>query len=438
MTRNTGFGVSHDAAWLRLYAVVAALPLVLTACGGGGGGGGTPTPPPPPPAPTPSASIAVTPSITTTSAPGGGAVTLSAVVTGSSATPTWTLSGPGTLSAASGAVITYTPPTTTDFDSSAPVIVSASVSGATTINTTLTLTTTAAGLTWANVTATSIGTLQSVDYFNSRYVAVSDAGNALVSSDATTWTAEPALASNTASDHFDAYAVAHLGGTLVAVGSRSVSPYTTTTGAASYSTDGLTWTPATLTNVTAPIRGLIVGDHLVGVGDGGKIYASTSGQSWNLVATISGAPTFNAGAYGTVSGAGRYVAVGNAGAYSVSNDGVTWVSPTLPITTNLRAVAWTGTRFVIVGDGGTIYTSPDGVVIDHQPTSAISGTLRSVAVSATGEVVIVGDSGIESSPDGLSWHARDPAGAAALFGVSYVNSKFVAVGAASAIKTSTH
>ena len=40
MTRNTGSGVSHDAAWLRLYAAVAALPLVLTACGGGGGGYG--------------------------------------------------------------------------------------------------------------------------------------------------------------------------------------------------------------------------------------------------------------------------------------------------------------------------------------------------------------------------------------------------------------
>ncbi len=428
MTRNTGSGVSHDAAWLRLYAAVAALPLVLTACGGGGGGSS------PPPS---SASITVTPSNSAVTAPGGGAVNLTAAVTGSTATPTWTLSGPGTLSASSGTVITYTPPTTTDFATSTPVIVSASVAGVTT-STTLTLTTTAAGLTWANVTATSIGTLQSVDFFNTHYVAVSDAGNALVSSDAATWTEEPVLASNTASDHFNAYAVGHLGSTLVAVGARSPSPYTTSTGAAAYSIDGLSWTPATLTNVNAPIRGLIVSDHLVGVGDGGNFYTSANGHSWSLVATIPGGVTYNAGAYATVAGMGTYVAVGNAGAYAVSNNGVQWTSITLPVNINLRAIAWTGSRFVMVGDSGTIYTSPDGTTIDHNPTSAITGTLRSVAVSSTGEIVVVGDSGIESSPDGLTWHARDSAGAATLFDVGYLNGEFVAVGASSAIKTSTH
>jgi hypothetical protein len=434
MTRNTGSVANPDAAWLRLYVAVAALPLVLTACGGGGGGSPTPSPSPSPS----SATITVTPSNTAITAPGGGAVTLTAAVTGSTATPTWTLSGPGTLSAASGTTITYTPPTTTDFATGIPVIVSASVSGATTNNTTLTLTTAADGLTWGNVTATSIGTLQSVDYFNSHFVAVSDAGNALVSADAATWTSEPVLASSTSSDHFNAYAVAHLGSTLVAVGARSPSPYTTSTGAAAYSTDGLSWTQATLTNVDAPIRALLVGDHLVGVGDGGNIYSSTNGHSWNLVATIPGSVTFNGGTYATVSGASRYVVVGNAGALAVSNDGVQWTSTTLPVSVNLRAIAWTGSRFVIVGDNGTIYTSPNGTTIDNNPTSAITGTLRSVAVSSTGEVVVVGDAGIESSPDGLSWHARDPAGAAALFDVSYLNSEFVAVGAASAIKTSTH
>lgn len=431
MTRNTGSGVSHDAAWLRLYAAVAAFPLVLTACGGGGGSSPTPSPPPS------SASITVTPSNSAVTAPGVGAVNLTAAVTGSTATPTWTLSGPGTLSASSGTVITYTPPTTTDFATSTPVIVSASVAGVTT-STTLTLTTTAAGLTWANVTATPIGTLQSVDFFNSHYVAVSDAGNALVSSDAATWTAEPVLASNTASDHFDAYAVAHLGSTLVAVGARSPSPYTTSTGAAAYSTDGLTWTQASLINVNAPIRALIVSDHLIGVGDGGHIYTSTNGHSWGQVALIPGNFTYNGGTFATIAGADTYLVVGNSGNIAASSDGITWGSTQLPVSVNLRAVAWTGSRFVIVGDNGTIYTSPDGTNIDHNPASAITGTLRSVAVSSTGEIVVVGDSGIESSPDGLTWHARDSAGAAALFDVGYLNGEFVAVGASSAIKTSTH
>lgn len=438
MAKKTGSGASSDAAWLRLYAAVAAMPLILTACGGGGGGG-SPTPPqsPPAPAPTPIASIAVTPSATATTAPGGAAITLNAVVTGSTDTPTWTLSGPGTLSAASGTVITYTPPTTQAFDAGTPVIVSANLSNGITQSVTLALATNVAGLSWTNVTAASVGTLQSVDYADSRYVAVSDSGATLTSGDGTTWTAGTALSSSVATDHFNAQAVAHLGNTFVAAGSASPAPYTTSTGAIATSTDGLTWTTASTAAVTTPVHGLIVSTKLIGLGDSGHIYGSTDGHTWTSVAAITGVPALRAGAY---SGS-RYIAVGDSGYIAASPDGIVWqASPVIQVSNvgiNLHGVVWTGSQFVAVGDNGTIAISPDGYSWTPQ-TSAITGALRSVAVSATGEIVAVGDAGIETSTDGITWRSRDEAGAAALFDVSWVNGQFVAVGAASAIKTSTH
>jgi len=440
MARKPGSGASSDAAWLRLYAAVAALPLVLTACGGGGGGGGSPTPPqspPPAPAPTPVASVTVTASTMTTAAPGGGAITLNAAVTGSSETPTWTLSGPGTLSATSGTVVTYTPPATQDFDATAPVIVSAKLTNGVTGSVTLGLTTNVAGLSWSNVSVTSIGTLQSVDYANGHYVAVSNSGASLSSLDASSWASGTALASGSATDHFDAQALTHLGNTFIAAGSASPAPYTSSTGAIAYSTDGLTWTQASTLAVTTPVHGLIASTRLYALGDSVHIYSSPDGHTWTAVAAISGVPALRAG---TWSGS-RYVAVGDGGYIAVSNDGTVWQASPVAQVNNapvaLRGVAWTGTQFVTVGDSGLIATSPDGYTWTSR-TSALTGSLRSVAVSTAGELVVVGDAGIETSTDGITWHTRDAAGAAALYDVSWVNSQFMAVGAASAIKTSTH
>ena len=437
MTRKPGSDKSFDAAWLRLYAAVAALPLVLTACGGGGGGSPT-APLTPPPAPSPSASISVTPSATTT-APNGAAITLNAVVTGSTATPTWTLNGAGTLSATSGSVITYTPPDSEDFDADATVIVSAGVAGATTQSISLSLSSVlVAGLNWTNVVAAPVGTLQASDYAAGHYVAVSDTGAALTSTGATTWTAATVLSSGMATDHFNARAIAHVGGTLVAAGSISPAPYTTATSAVATSTDGVTWTMTPTPAVGTPLHGLVASNHFVGLGEGGHLYSSADGHTWVALATITGAGTFNAGVYA----APRYVIVGDNGYITVSNDGNAWATSQVVVVggigVNLRGVAFDGTRYIAVGDNGTIATSTDGYAWDPVTTSALTGTLRSVAVSASGEIVVVGDNGIETSKDATHWHVRDEAGAAALYSVGWRNGQFVAVGANSAIKTSTH
>lgn len=439
MSKAPGSESSSDHSWMKLYAAVACLPLALAACGGGGGGG-SPSPPqspPPSPAPAPGPAITVTPSSTTT-VQGGPAITLVAAVTGSTDTPTWTVSGPGTLSAASGTTITYTPPAKGSITANTTVTIAAALTGATTQTVTLTVTVAAlAGQSWTNATTSPIGNLLGVDFAASHFVAVSDQGGALASADGAAWAAVPLFTSNVPTDHFKAYAIGHLNTTMVAVGSISATPYATSNGAAAWSTDGTTWTMGALPAGSTPLHGVIAGNRLVGLGEGGHLYSSTDGKSWSALTTITSVGTLNAGAYGN----SRYVAVGDKGYIAASGDSVAWLAGQVVVVggapINLHGVAWTGTMFVAVGDNGLITTSKDGSAWTKPATSAVSGPLRSVAASTGGEIVIVGDNGIETSEDGVHWTLRDPSGAAALDAVTFASGKFVAAGANSVIKTSS-
>ncbi len=429
MSKDTGSVASSSHSWLRLYAAVAAMPLVLVACGGGGGGSPSPAPTPTPtPSPAPAASLTVTPSATTV-APGGAAITLTAVVTNSTATPTWTLTGLGSLSATSGTIIQYIPPAAGSVSANTTVTISAALTGATTQTLGITLVVTPiAGLTWTNVVATSVGNLQGIDYADGHYVAVSDTGAGLASTDGVTWSPISVLTPNGATN---AHAIAHIGNNFAAVGGAS------TTGAAAWSADGVTWTMAGTTAVTTPMHGVIGGaTRFIGLGESGHLYSSTDGHTWAALTALSGVGTLNSGVYG----GNRYVTVGDGGYIAASVDSVSWLIGKVIVVggvgINMHGVTWTGTQYIAVGDTGVIATSTDGAHWVPR-TSALTGTLRSVAASTAGEIVIVGDNGIESSEDGITWTTRDEAGAAALAGVTFGNTEFAAVGAASAIKTSS-
>ena len=54
---------------------------------------------------------------------------------------------------------------------------------------------------------------------------------------------------------------------------------------------------------------------------------------------------------------GQYVAVGDAGAVLVSEDGVSWTNRAGGANTPLWSVAFNGTAFVAVGTGGAIVNS---------------------------------------------------------------------------------
>lgn len=294
-----------------------------------------------------------------------------------------------------------------------------------------------AGTTWTNVTATGAGNLLAVDYDDGHYVAVSDTGTAIASTDAATWTPVTLLSSNVTTDHLKAYAIGHLGTNFVAAGSVSPTPYTTSVGAVATSTDGVTWTMGTLPAGATPIHGLIAGTRLIALGEAGALYASTNGQTWTALTPLNnGVGTLNAGVYGN----NDYVAVGDSGYIAFSTDSIAWehaqVITSGGVGVNLHGVAWTGNLFVAVGDNATISTSTNGTTWSAPRTSAITGSLRSVAVSSAGTIVVVGDQGIETSTDGLTWTARNASGVAALDGVAFGNGAFVAVGGSATVKTS--
>lgn len=145
------------------------------------------------------------------------------------------------------------------------------------------------------------------------------------------------------------------------------------TGTILSSDDGLSWTPrlfTTTNSFTAQVYSVAYGaGTYVGVGYSGSIYASTNGINW--VSTYAPVPIWNL--FGVTFGNGTFVAVGGtqtfSGGTSFSNiitsvDGINWTArkaaPSAQFATNLSAVAYGGGRFVAVGDGGTLLTSPNG------------------------------------------------------------------------------
>jgi len=106
----------YGAVRLRLALAGGLAAFVLAACGGGGGGssgdGGPVTPPP--------AALTVAASSLDAFSGLSGAITLSASGQGSNEV-SWTLSGPGSLSAASGVSVQYLPPATISAEAAATV-----------------------------------------------------------------------------------------------------------------------------------------------------------------------------------------------------------------------------------------------------------------------------------------------------------------------------
>ena len=138
---------------------------------------------------------------------------------------------------------------------------------------------------------------------------------------------------------------------------------------------------------------------------------------------------------------GVFVAVGNGGYMFSSPDGVGWTplaNPTAPL--NLSAAAQSAGNYVVVGVTGIILFSSDAV---NWAQKAINSTndLAAVASNGSGVYVAVGKGGtIVFSSDGQNWIAPpNPIVSPVttdLYGVAYGNGLWVAVGSGGAILTS--
>jgi hypothetical protein len=221
-------------------------------------------------------------------------------------------------------------------------------------------------------------------------------------------------------------------------------------------TSGLRWgtkvtSPYVLTGLTNDQIYTFGLNGRYGTGKGGGLtpavtaIPSLAGRVWNVGGSMFGAGDMRGIAWGMATdGTSYYLAVGQSGAlYKSSNDvtsaGLNWTSiPTGGIASNLNAAIYTQSKFIVVGDGGTIASSADlmtwsvGTSINAQKLNAIAGN--------GSRVVAVGDSGtIEYSADGITWlPSTVPSNMNAnLYGVSYLSSgAWLAVGAGGTLLSS--
>ncbi len=174
----------------------------------------------------------------------------------------------------------------------------------------------------------------------------------------------------------------------------------------------------------------ITGSTFIAVGPGGALYSSANAITWAALA--SGVATnLNAVQYVST----KFVVVGDAGVVLTSTDSVKWTPATIT-GNNLYALAFNGSHMVAVGANGVILTSDDAVAWTLQN----SGTSEDLygTIFANGLYVAVGAQGtVLTSTDGVTWLTRVPQTSLNLKSVAYGAGGYVAVGAAGALVTST-
>jgi uncharacterized repeat protein (TIGR02543 family) len=204
-------------------------------------------------------------------------------------------------------------------------------------------------------------------------------------------------------------------GTFVAGGVAGLPPDTGTTQIAT-SADSITWT-----HNDTPMnyfRTIVYGDgKFVAGGDSGSISTSLNGTEWTLQSNPfpTGTGAVFGMAYGTVSGAGLFVAVGRSrlnpekSMIATSPDGILWTERASPFgAENIFSIAYNGGRFVAGSRYGKIATSPDGITWTLQtspfdPTPPAPESILSITYG--GGKFVAGSRGgkIATSPDGITW-----------------------------------
>ena len=313
--------------------------------------------------------------------------------------------------------------------------------------------------------------LRDVAFGSGRFVAVTDWGAALVSTNGRDWVRVAGAAAGALER------IAWGNGLFVAAGRAQ----STGAGVTTVSADGVLW-HATEWGVVASPQGLAFGNGRFVLCPGGwmagAVWVSSNGLAWASNSMPAGC-AFKCAAFGQ----GRFVALASdiPGAWT-SPDGVDWVcdpaslaDPSGRMILETRALAFGGGRFlaagarggmavstngagwtilspggsgglrsaakgnglaVAVGEAGLVLTSPDGLAWTRQPAPT-AATLRSV-VFGGGSFVAVTDSGRALlSADGAGWSAAAPPEGASLHGVTAGPGGFVAVGEEGQIVTSS-
>ncbi|VAW89494.1 hypothetical protein MNBD_GAMMA17-2103 [hydrothermal vent metagenome] len=295
--------------------------------------------------------------------------------------------------------------------------------------------------------------LNDILFDNDKYIAIGNAGTIITSDDAYDWTTPAFIIDGGSSitndllsieieNETDEFLITGTWGTFL----RSDDP------------TGDTWTSEAIPVVSppSPSASFFYGvastpinpdDSIVTiVGSGGDIYTSiNSGLDWNLTAgPLQTKETIN----NLTNSDTLHVAVGDNGTILNSNNrGVDWAQATAASCgpNHLHAVTWSDvtTRFVAVGEVGTICYSDDGFTWETPPISAnlpdTASTLYGIAWGKD-QFVAVGGSAVNSviytSPFGDEWTPRNSSEPHTLRDIVWDEDHFVAIGDGGTITTS--
>ena len=242
-------------------------------------------------------------------------------------------------------------------------------------------------------TGTSSNGSRPVAYNGSdQYVAISNTGLPIYSSDGISWTGAPLPTGGTATT---AYSVVYLNGNyLILAGNTTTSIFT--------SSNGTTWTARTTPTSTNLQDAAYGASTYVAVGGSGNVFSSPDLVTWT--SRTAGASTFNSVIFAN----STFVAVGAAGACYTSSDGTTWASRAAGASAFSRVIWVAGSinLFIAVGAAGAIYTSPTGTTWTSRSAGATQ--FNDIVYNSTaGLLVAVGAGGnIYTSPDGTTWTNR--------------------------------
>jgi len=208
--------------------------------------------------------------------------------------------------------------------------------------------------------------------------------------------------------------------------------------------------PIGTTSYSIPAHSVTAGNRLavVGIVTTVSIPDAASGSSltvggYNYVrVTVPGTPVTQRTSPTTASFNGitwsgtQFVAVGSGGSIFTSPDGITWTSRSSGNSNTFQNVIWAGAQFVAVDVSGNIVTSPNGVTWSTQVSNTIN-PLYSVAWSGSTYVAVGFYGTLLTSTDGKTWTLRTTGTLDILQGVAWSGTKFVVVGRSGTILTSS-
>lgn len=190
------------------------------------------------------------------------------------------------------------------------------------------------------------------------------------------------------------------------------------------STDGITWTYATMKGNTYPTA-LVYGNGVFlssaqynSSWQAAKTLSySTDGLSWSLV-NLSGVQ--NNAIVSLSYGNGVFLAIANGGPYNRSVDGVTWTQFTGPLT-YFNEASFVNGMFIVVGNSN-LYTSTDTVTWQTYVTP-FNSYWKAVKYLNNKYFIYSGNNQFYSSTDLVSWNAQSTDGQ--VHQMNYINSQYL-------------